>query len=97
MLDQSIAAVCKGVRVPHSPFLNETRIRRIDEARYEGEEITGALAVVREGDRVLELGAGLGVVGSVTALNARPAKVMSFEANPALIPHIRAMHVENVP
>ena len=44
---------------------------------------------------MLELGAGLGVVGSVTALNARPAKVMSFEANPALIPLIRAMHVEN--
>ena len=94
MSHPSIAALCKGVRVPHSPFLNETRIRRIQEARYEGEEIAGALHVVRQGDRVLEMGAGLGVVSAVTALNARPARILSFEANPALIPHIRALHAE---
>lgn len=95
MSHPSIAALCKGVRVPHSPFLNETRIRRIQEARYEGEEIAGALHVVRQGDRVLEMGAGLGVVSAVTALNARPARILSFEANPALIPHIRALHAAN--
>ncbi|WP_299041064.1 FkbM family methyltransferase [uncultured Tateyamaria sp.] len=60
--------------------------------RYEGEEIAGALAVVRPGDRVLELGAGLGVVGAVIARNAQPDAVLSFEANPNLIPHIEALH-----
>lgn len=91
----SIAATCKGVRVPHSSFLTETRIRRIEEARYEGDEIAGALAVVQPGDRVLEMGAGLGIVGAVTALNARPAAVLSFEANSDLIPHARALYAEN--
>lgn len=86
---------CKGVKVPPSPFLNDTRIRRIEEAKYEGEEIAGALAVVREGDRVLEMGAGLGIVGAVTALNAKPAAVLSFEANPSLIPHIRTLQEMN--
>ncbi len=86
------AATCFGVKVPASPFLNETRIRRMNAGRYEGEEITGALAVVQPGDRVLELGAGLGVVGAVIAKNAMPDAVLSFEANPNLIPHIEALH-----
>lgn len=90
-----IAATCFGVHVPASPFLNETRIRRMNEGRYEGEEIKGALDVVQPGDRVLELGAGLGVVGAVIAKNAQPDAVLSFEANPNLIPHIRALHRMN--
>ncbi|QFS83818.1 hypothetical protein FIU97_13805 [Roseivivax sp. THAF40] len=92
MKDMSIAAVCHGVQVPHSPYLNETRIARIEAARYEGDEIAGALTVVREGDRVLEMGSGLGVVGAVAALNRAPERVISFEANPHLVPHIEALY-----
>jgi FkbM family methyltransferase len=95
MTEPTFAATCKGVKVPPSPFLNETRIKRMEEARYEGEEIAGALSVVREGDRVLEMGAGLGVVGAVTAFNAKPEAVLSFEANPALIPHIENLYKLN--
>ncbi|MHA6324948.1 FkbM family methyltransferase [Roseivivax sp. CAU 1753] len=92
MKDMSIAAVCHGVNVPHSPYLNDTRIARIEAARYEGDEIAGALAVVRAGDRVLEMGTGLGVVGAVAALNCAPERVLSFEANPHLLPHIEALY-----
>ncbi|WP_417206638.1 FkbM family methyltransferase [Antarctobacter sp.] len=95
MKDTVTAVTCRGVAVPASPFLTETRIRRMAEERYEGDEIAGALAVVRPGDRVLELGAGLGVVGAVVASNAAPEAVLSFEANPDLIPHIRALHALN--
>ncbi|EBA06067.1 FkbM family methyltransferase [Sagittula stellata] len=95
MTEMTHAAVCKGVKVPPSPFLTETRIKRMEEARYEGEEIAGALAVVRAGDRVLEMGAGLGVVGAVTALNAKPDAVLSFEANPSLLPHIEKLYALN--
>lgn len=95
MSQDMAAAICMGVRVPHSPFLNETRIERMSEARYEGDEIRGALSVIRPEDRVLELGAGLGVVGAVIAQNARPEAVLSFEANPNLIPHINALYAEN--
>ncbi len=88
-------ALCLGVKVPPSPFLNDTRIERINAARYEGQEIKGALHVVREGDTVLEMGAGIGIVGAVIAHNAKPAKVLSYEANPALIPHIEALYALN--
>lgn len=90
-----IAAECLGLKVPASPFLNETRIRRINAARYEGQEIAGALHVVGADDVVLEIGAGIGVVGGVIALNARPRAVHAFEANPALIPTIERLYRAN--
>lgn len=90
-----IVATCQGVRIPASGFLNATRIKRINASRYEGEEIAGALHVVEPADRVLELGAGLGIVGAVTALNRQPQAVLSFEANPALLPYINALYAVN--
>ncbi len=88
-------AECLGVKVPPSPYLNEMRIERINAARYEGQEIAGALHVTGPQDRVLELGAGLGVVGAVTQLNAKPAAMISYEANPNMIPHIEALYALN--
>lgn len=90
-----IAAECLGVKVPGSRFLSEKRIGRINAARYEGQEISGALHVVRPEDVVLEIGAGIGIVGAVVALNARPRAVHSYEANPELIPDIRRLHELN--
>lgn len=89
------AAECHGVRVPPSQFLHEKRIERINAARYEGQEIAGALHVVGEGDTVLEIGAGIGLVGAVIAANRAPAAVHAFEANPELIPTIEALYVAN--
>lgn len=88
-------AECLGVKVPPSPYLTATRIKRINAARYEGQEIAGALHVIGPDDRVVEMGAGLGIVGAVTQLNARPAAMVSFEANPDMIPHIQSLYALN--
>jgi FkbM family methyltransferase len=72
--------------------LNDIRIQRINAQRYEGQEIAGALALAREGDNILELGAGLGLVGAVLAKNRAPGRMISFEANPNLVPHIQALY-----
>ncbi|WP_241481138.1 FkbM family methyltransferase [Ruegeria sp. ANG-S4] len=87
-----IAANFSGLKVPHSPFMNERRAERINAGRYEATEIHGALAVVKNSDRVLELGAGLGVVGGACALLAQPERILSFEANPNLIPHVQELY-----
>ena len=89
------AAECLGVKVPDTRFLNETRINRINNVRYEGQEIEGSLHVIEPGDTVLEIGAGIGLVGAVIAHNAEPKAVHSFEANPELIPVINAMYEMN--
>ena len=93
--DDTHAAVCLGVKVPKSPFLHETRIERINTAKYEGQEIAGAMHVVGKKDRVLEIGSGLGIVGGVIAHNSKPERIQSYEANPALIPHIEALYKMN--
>lgn len=62
-------------------------VRAILSNSYEDPEIRGLERVIRKGDRVLELGSGLGVV---TALAARATSasgtVLSFEANPGMVP-----------
>lgn len=93
--DTNDAANCLGVAVPASPFLNDQRIARINAARYEGQEIRGALSVVRQGDRILEMGAGLGLVGAVALTRGKAAQLRSYEANPDLIPHIQALYDRN--
>lgn len=90
-----IAATCEGVRVPMSDYLNDTRIARLNESRYEGEEIKGAMAVVTKDDKVLEMGAGMGIVGAVIAHNCKPKAVLSYEANPNMIPVIEALYKTN--
>ena len=93
--DVEVAAECLGVKVPGSRFLHAKRVERINAAEYEGHEIRGALHVVREDDVVLEIGAGLGIVGAVIASNAKPKSVHSFEANPDLIPTIERLYELN--
>lgn len=91
----SHAAECMGVKVPSSRYLHEGRIERINASEYEGQEIAGALHVVTEDDTVLEIGAGIGLVGAVIASNRHPKRVVSFEANPELIPEINALYEIN--
>jgi FkbM family methyltransferase len=87
-----VVAECLGVKVPASRYLHENRIARINAA---GHEIRGSLHVVGSEDVVLEIGAGIGLVGAVIASNNAPKKVHSFEANPELIPEIRSLYALN--
>lgn len=53
---------------------------------YEDPEIRGIQQVVCPGDRILELGSGLGIVTALAARAAGPGgRVLSFEANPELV------------
>lgn len=90
-----IVARLHGVEVPAAPHLGPGMITSLNENRYERNEIACGLAAIHQGARILELGAGAGVVGAVLARNLAPAALLSVEANPALIPHIAALHAHN--
>ena len=83
----------KGIRVPFVPAIITPRIERpLRSGRYEGGEAAALRAILRAGDRVLELGAGLGVLSTVAAQAAGVECVTAIEANPDLIPIIRETH-----
>ncbi len=95
-LPDGIVAMCHGIEVPASePVGPKWLVRKINNGRYEKEEISGALHLVGNEDRVLECGAGIGIVGTVVARNCRPEKILSFEANPNMIPVIEATYAHN--
>lgn len=90
-----IVARTHGIEVPETPHLGPSMRRAIEAGRYEAREIRAGLARIPKGARILELGAGAGIVGAVLARNLDPAAVLSVEANPRLIESIRALHAHN--
>ncbi len=62
---------------------------------YEASETNCVLKVVREGDVVIELGAGIGYMSTLVATKRAIKSVHAFEANPHLIPYIQSVHAAN--
>jgi FkbM family methyltransferase len=82
-----------GVRVPFVPAIITPPIERpLRSGRYEKGERLALRATLRPGDRVLELGAGIGLLSTVAALTPGVETVVAVEANPALVPLIRETH-----
>ena len=90
-----IVATCHGIEVPDAPHLRRGMIAAMQTGGYERHEMAIGMAAIRPGARVLELGAGSGVVGAVLARHCNPAAMLSVEANPDLIPHIAALYALN--
>ena len=65
-------------------------VRKLEAGKYEGFEARAAAMRVRPGHRVLELGGGMGYVGSVCAGITGGANLVTVEANPDMVPVIRA-------
>jgi FkbM family methyltransferase len=62
---------------------------------YEAHECDIVERIVRRGDRILEIGAGIGLVSLLSTRLAGEGQVLSCEANPALEPVIRANYALN--
>lgn len=86
----------RGIDVPLTgDHMIQPVVRQLFGDAYEVPEITALLAVVRPGDQVLELGTGLGIVTALAARAAQGGKVLTFEANPALIAPAAALFAQN--
>lgn len=90
-----VVATFQGVEVILAPHLKANIRRLIRSGDYEKPEIEFGLANLQPGDRVMEMGTGAGIVGSVFIKNIKDLKLQSFEANPDLIEHIRALYSHN--
>ena len=93
MLDYDEVIETQGIRVPFVPAIITPKIERpMRNSRYEGGECATLRRVLRPGDRVLELGAGVGLISTVAAQVPGVERVVSVEANPDLLPLIAETH-----
>lgn len=60
--------------------------------RYEWGEARMSARVLKPGESVLELGAGIGFVSSYIRLNTDAGQITCIEANPDLVPYIEGVH-----
>ena len=88
--------VSRGIRMPKHKQITRPRIRQaLRSGGYEGFEADAVAKIARDGDTVLELGAGIGFISTLIGAT-RPVKAIhSFEANPYLIDYIRSAHALN--
>ena len=85
-----------GVILPTDPDLvPDFVIDLIYAERYEAQEAEIIRKELRAGDRVLELGAGIGFIGSLAAKVCGSENVRTYEANPKLEPIVRRTHELN--
>ncbi len=85
-----------GLAFPNDATVLSPRIRRaLRQNAYEKKEFEAISAIVRPRDVVMELGAGIGFMSTVAARLCKARAVTAYEANPALIPYIRAVHAAN--
>ncbi|MCZ7675695.1 MAG: FkbM family methyltransferase [Roseovarius sp.] len=86
----------RGITVPvHGAHVIRPIKEELMTGRYEVPEITALQALLRPGDRMLEIGGGLGVVSGLAAKAVPDAVIESYEANPALIAAIDELHELN--
>jgi len=82
-----------GIKVPFISRIITPKIERpMRNNRYESGECKTLRALLLPGDRVLELGAGIGLISSVAAKVDGVEAVTAIEANPDLIPVIEETH-----
>lgn len=84
-----------GIRMRVDPRMSEFNLRKLVAGRHTAHERALLAASLRDGDRVLELGGGIGMVAISCARRLGPGRVMSYEANPELEPLIRDNYALN--
>lgn len=85
-----------GISVPFVADIITPRIEKpVRNGRYEKGEVALIRRLLRSGDRLLDLGTGLGLVSTAAALTPGVEAVLSVEADPALIPLVREIWKKN--
>lgn len=86
----------RGMKFPKNPDILRPRIRQLlRKDHYERKEAEAIKRMVGDGDRVLEIGGGIGYMSTLVGSKKNVAEVQTFEANPRLIPYIRQVHALN--
>lgn len=87
---------CRDIRFPvDRQVITEKVARRLRKDMYETPEVAALSDVIRPGDRLLELGSGIGFISSFIARNFDIDHITCIEANPRLCAYIDRVHAAN--
>jgi len=82
-----------GVLIPSSPQIITPAIEAaISKGAFEAEEAAELPYIVEPGDRVLEIGAGIGFISTLLDRHSSVDKVVAVEANPFLMSYMARLH-----
>lgn len=85
-----------GVRIPYDPaIITPVILDAILANAFEAREASEIPDIVRPGDNVLEIGAGIGFISTLLARQPGVSNVYAVEANPALLPFMADLHLLN--
>jgi FkbM family methyltransferase len=85
-----------GVRIPINPEIISDKIaERIRGGLYEHKEAQQIKRIVQPGERILEIGGGIGFISTLCSKNPNTEAIRVFEANPQLLPFINEVHALN--
>ena len=85
-----------GIKVPFAEGVITPKIERaLRRGNYESGECKTLQSLLSDEDRVLDIGAGLGLVSALAARIVGGSNVVAVEANPALLPVIRETYRVN--
>jgi FkbM family methyltransferase len=85
-----------GVTIPiDRKIITDRILYSIIRGRYEGTEARAVKSMVKPQDRVLELGAGIGLISVVAAKIVGENSVVCVEANPKMVGYIQKVHAAN--
>ena len=85
-----------GLRFPRDrDFISRRTEKALTSEGYEDKETRAVVQLLRRDDRVLELGSGIGYMSTLMARRRPLEAIETYEANPWLMPFIRAVHALN--
>jgi FkbM family methyltransferase len=77
------------------PAISDNLRSRILQGKYEKQEAKCIMEAGEQGDRLLEVGAGIGYISFIAGISGKFTSITCVEANPELIPLIRRNHEIN--
>lgn len=85
-----------GITFPlDTKIMSPKIVAALASGRYEHKEAGELERLIQPGDRILELGGGLGLISALSARNPNTQAVKVFEANPDLVAYMRKLYELN--
>lgn len=85
-----------GITIPlDTEIMSPKIVSAIVSGKYEHKEAGELARLIKPGDRILELGGGIGFISALSARNPNTEAIKVFEANPGLIGYIERLHEIN--